>query len=138
VTFVFVSPRTWDNPKEKLEDWIKKKKALKDWADVKYIDGVGVEAWLDAHPAVAARYSRVELGRYPATNHWAKSPSHQRNQSATVPLQPARHLQLEQHDPHHGGRAAGEAHQVVDADRGRSEQFDDAAALVGAGLGCGR
>jgi hypothetical protein len=65
MTFVFVSPRTWDNPKEKLDDWIKKKKAQNDWADVKYIDGVGVEAWLDDHPAVAARYSRFELGRYP-------------------------------------------------------------------------
>jgi hypothetical protein len=65
MTFVFVSPRTWDHPKEKLDDWIKKKKAQNDWADVKYIDGVGVEAWLDDHPAVAARYSRFELGRYP-------------------------------------------------------------------------
>ncbi|MDR3469928.1 MAG: hypothetical protein P4M07_28710 [Xanthobacteraceae bacterium] len=64
-TFVFVSPRTWDNPKEKLHDWIEAKRARKEWADVKYIDGVGVEAWLDDHPAVAARYSRFELGRYP-------------------------------------------------------------------------
>jgi hypothetical protein len=65
MTFVFVSPRTWDNPKVKLDDWIKEKKNQKDWADVKYIDGVGVEAWLDEHPAVASRYSRYELGRYP-------------------------------------------------------------------------
>jgi hypothetical protein len=71
MTFVFVSPRTWDNPKKKLPDWIQEKKALQDWADVRYIDGVGVEAWLDLHPAVAARYARFELGIFP--NLGAKS-----------------------------------------------------------------
>ena len=30
MTFVFVSPRTWDNPSEKLDDWIRTKKELKD------------------------------------------------------------------------------------------------------------
>ena len=64
-TFVFVSPRTWDNPKEKLDDWLKRKKQLNDWADVDYIDGVMLESWLDDHPAVAARYARFELNILP-------------------------------------------------------------------------
>jgi hypothetical protein len=64
-TFVIVSPRTWDNPKEKLDDWSKAKRQTGDWRDVRYIDGVGLETWLESHPAVAARYARYQLGRFP-------------------------------------------------------------------------
>ena len=39
-------------------------------------------------------------------------------------------LELEQHLADHGGRGAGEAHEVVEADRGRPEQAGD----VGAGV----
>lgn len=65
MSFVFVSPRTWDNPKQKLDDWLKDKRDLKEWKQVEYIDGVGVETWLDDHPAVAARYARYELNLLP-------------------------------------------------------------------------
>jgi hypothetical protein len=65
MTFVFVSPRTWDNPKQKIDDWLKEKQERREWKEVMYIDGVGVEAWLDAHPAVAARYARYELKLMP-------------------------------------------------------------------------
>jgi len=64
-TFVFVSPRTWDNPKEKLPDWILAKRELKEWKDVKYIDGAMLEDWLSACPAVAARWARYELKLMP-------------------------------------------------------------------------
>lgn len=65
MTFVFVSPQTWDNPQKKLPEWVAEKQALREWADVLYIDGVQLEAWLESCPAVAARYARYELGRYP-------------------------------------------------------------------------
>lgn len=60
-TFVFASPRTWDNPKEKLPDWVEAKREQGDWKDVKYIDGAMLEDWLAACPAVAARWARYEL-----------------------------------------------------------------------------
>ena len=65
MTFVFASPQTWDNPRKRLPDWVAEKRDLKQWADVRYIDGVQLETWLDDRPAVAARYARYELGRYP-------------------------------------------------------------------------
>jgi hypothetical protein len=64
-TFVFVSPRTWDNPQLKLSDWVEKKKELNEWMDVIYIDGSMVEDWLDRCPAVAARYAKHELKKMP-------------------------------------------------------------------------
>ena len=65
-TFVFVSPRTWDHPKEKLSDWVEAKRKLGDWKDVKYIDGAMLEDWLSACPAVAARWARYELRLMPS------------------------------------------------------------------------
>ena len=64
-TFVFVTPRTWDNPKEKLADWVETKRKLEDWKSVEYIDGSMVEDWLALCPAVAARYSKYELKNMP-------------------------------------------------------------------------
>ncbi|WP_200964485.1 hypothetical protein [Achromobacter sp. Root83] len=65
-TFVFVSPRTWDSSKGvKREDWIAEKKALAEWKDVCYIDGVMLEEWLDDCPAVAARYATAHLNKMP-------------------------------------------------------------------------
>src|SRR5205814_5407234 len=43
ITFVFVSRRTWDNPRKKLLDWIAEKQCLGQWADVRYIDGSQLE-----------------------------------------------------------------------------------------------
>ena len=60
-SFVFVSPRTWDNPKKKLADWVDDKKKLGEWKDVLYLDGAMVEDWLCSAPAVAARYAKYEL-----------------------------------------------------------------------------
>lgn len=64
-TFVFVTPRTWDNPKEKLADWVDTKRKLGEWKSVDYIDGSMVEDWLARCPAVAARYSKYELKNMP-------------------------------------------------------------------------
>lgn len=75
-TFVFVTPRTWDNPKKKIADWLKVKRDLGEWKGVEYFDGVAVEEWLSAHPAVASRYARYELklmpqlGAYSTDEFW--------------------------------------------------------------------
>lgn len=65
-TFVFVSPRTWDNPKKKIADWIKDKRDRGEWKSVEYLDGVAVEAWLAERAAVASRYARYELKLMPS------------------------------------------------------------------------
>lgn len=64
-TFVFASPRTWDNPQQKRDDWVKEKRALDEWKNVEYFDGVIVEDWLAKNPAVASRYARYELKLMP-------------------------------------------------------------------------
>jgi hypothetical protein len=67
-TFVFVSPWTWDSSdrKNKLEDFIDRCKAGSGWKDVRYIDGVALETWLTANPAVAAWHARNTLKIRPA------------------------------------------------------------------------
>jgi hypothetical protein len=65
-TFVFVSPRTWDSSTgKKREDWVEEKRALNDWKDVLYIDGLMLEDWLADRPAVAARYAKHHLKKMP-------------------------------------------------------------------------
>lgn len=64
-TFIFVSPRTWDNPKEKLSDWVREKCDLGQWKSVDYLDRVMLEDWLGKCPAVAARWGRYELRTVP-------------------------------------------------------------------------
>jgi hypothetical protein len=66
-TFVFVTPRTWNNGIKKLQDWLDAKRKLGKWKDVVYLDGSMVEDWLSRSPAVAARYARFELGLMPVT-----------------------------------------------------------------------
>lgn len=64
-TFVFVTPRTWDNPALKLDDWTKEKRDRKEWKDVRYIDGSILEDWLEDCPAVAARFAKNDLKKLP-------------------------------------------------------------------------
>lgn len=66
-TFVFVTPRTWNNGNEKLTDWVDAKRQLSQWKNVVYLDGSMVEDWLGRCPAVAARYARFELKLFPST-----------------------------------------------------------------------
>lgn len=71
-TFVFVTPRCWakeGSPKKEnrksITDWENEKKDEGVFKDIKYIDGVQLEAWLESIPPVASRYSRYELGNKP-------------------------------------------------------------------------
>ncbi len=44
-----------------LAEWLDERRALRDWNDVRIIDGVQLENWLERAPAVAAKYARNEL-----------------------------------------------------------------------------
>lgn len=68
ITFVFVTPRTWNKGgKRQITDWLQDKRDLNEWKAVEFIDGSMLESWLDAHPAVAAHYAREVLRTAPPT-----------------------------------------------------------------------
>ena len=58
----------------------------------------------------------------------------QRHQPAAVTLQPSGEFEFEQHRAHDRGRGAGHPDQIVEADRARAQQIDDARAFAGAGF----
>jgi len=60
-TLVIVTPRTWDTPTVKVEDWLAEKNDLKEWKSVAYLDGPLLEDWLAKCPAVASRWASCEL-----------------------------------------------------------------------------
>ncbi|MBB3271388.1 hypothetical protein FHW75_002543 [Pseudomonas sp. OG7] len=64
-TLVIISPRTWDTPKVKVEDWLDEKNALNEWKRVVYLDGPLLEGWLAQSPAVASRWARNAFKRAP-------------------------------------------------------------------------
>lgn len=64
-TLVIVSPRTWDTPKVKVEDWLDEKNNQGDWKRVVYLDGPLLEDWLGQSPAVASRWARYQFRSAP-------------------------------------------------------------------------
>lgn len=60
-TLVIVTPRTWDTPTVKVEDWLTEKNDLPEWKSVVYLDGPLLEDWLAKCPAVASRWASCEL-----------------------------------------------------------------------------
>jgi hypothetical protein len=52
-TFVFVTPRHWKRHQPSLEEWQDEKTAQGPWKEVRVIDGVALEHWLDQYDAVA-------------------------------------------------------------------------------------
>lgn len=58
VVFVFVTPRRWPGK----NDWVKAKKALKQWWDVRAYDAVDLEQWLEQSLS-AQTWLMQELGR---------------------------------------------------------------------------
>jgi hypothetical protein len=67
ITFVFVSPWTWDSSKSrnKIEDWVAARKESSSWKDIIYIDGSALETWFEQRPAVAAWHARSTFGIRP-------------------------------------------------------------------------
>jgi hypothetical protein len=59
-TFVFVTPRVW----KYKDDWVTERKAENIWKDVVVIDGVDLQDWLEAAPAVNLQFA-AELGIVP-------------------------------------------------------------------------
>ena len=60
-TFVFVTPRHWKRDDPSLEGWQKEKTAKGLWKEVRIVDSVALEDWLENCPAVAARLARDVL-----------------------------------------------------------------------------
>ena len=59
-SFVFVTSRTWAN----RDDWVKKKNAEGQWAQVKGLNADDLEAWLEQYPAVHRWFARL-IGKRP-------------------------------------------------------------------------
>lgn len=60
-TLVLVTPRTWNDTSEKVEDWLAGKNASGDWKGVVYLESALLEDWLSKCPAVASRWAKFEL-----------------------------------------------------------------------------
>src|SRR6185437_11226241 len=64
--------------------------------------------------------------------------SKQRHQPAAVTFESAGEFKLEQHGAHYRRRGCGHPDQIVERDRARSEQTDDAGAIADLGFGSQR
>jgi hypothetical protein len=64
-TLVFVTPMRWTRPRKTREKWIQEKRSKGPWKDIRLIDGVALEDWLEQNEAVAARFSREVLHLMP-------------------------------------------------------------------------
>jgi len=62
-TFVFVTARTW--PSDKIAQWIESKKKEGSWKDVRVLDAVALEDWLERNPACGVRIARELLKTVP-------------------------------------------------------------------------
>ena len=63
--FVMLNLHNWDTPTEPLVNWVAEKNLDGKWREVHFIDGTGLQKWLEEKPAVAARYARNVLGKAP-------------------------------------------------------------------------
>lgn len=69
-TLILVTLHPWGDPRQKKDDWISelgKENPKKVWKKVLLLDAVELEHWLEACPAVAARYAREVLKLVPPT-----------------------------------------------------------------------
>ncbi len=62
---VLVTPRHYDSPRQRREDFISKASTGSGWKDVWLIDGQELKHWLDMAPGVAARWARRDFQSYP-------------------------------------------------------------------------
>lgn len=74
-TFVFVTPRIWRRGDPTLAQWQDNKRAEKIWKDVRAIDAIALEDWLDQHAAVATRTAHIlrvitEPGAHSSDEYW--------------------------------------------------------------------
>ncbi|TCI00729.1 hypothetical protein EJV46_01175 [Roseococcus sp. SYP-B2431] len=64
-TFVFVTPRTYDTPRVRLDQWEAELAKGKGWKDVRVVDGGKLKHWLGLAPGVAAHWASGFFGAYP-------------------------------------------------------------------------
>jgi hypothetical protein len=64
-TFVFVTPRTYDVPRVRLDQWETELAKGKGWKDVRIVDGGKLKHWLGLAPGVAAHWAAGSFGAYP-------------------------------------------------------------------------
>lgn len=64
-TFVFVTPRTYDTPTVRLDQWEAELRKGKRWKEVRVIDGGKLKHWLGLAPGVAAQWASRFFGAYP-------------------------------------------------------------------------
>jgi len=64
-TLVIVTPRIWDRAHPTRAEWEASKRSEGIWKNVRAIDAVALEAWLDLCPAVAASIAREIVGTLP-------------------------------------------------------------------------
>ena len=62
----------------------------------------------------------------------------QSDQATGLALDPPGKFELEQRDPHHGGRLARQSHKIVDRHRRRAQEADDAGSRTVIDVGMGR
>ncbi len=65
--FVMVNLHNWDTPTTTLVNWLAEKNQEGKWREVHFIDGTGLQKWLEEKPAVAARWARAVLENAPQT-----------------------------------------------------------------------
>ena len=66
-TYNFVTSRTWNSDKKRPEDWVNDciGKGY-GWKEIRCLDAIAVEDWLEQSPAVAAKFARFTLNTMPA------------------------------------------------------------------------
>jgi hypothetical protein len=64
-TLVLVTPRHYDTPKIRIDQFIAEIRSGTGWNDVRFIDGQGLKHWLDMAPGVAGRWARTEFQSSP-------------------------------------------------------------------------
>lgn len=65
ITFVCVSPHTWNKRDLKLPDWEAEQQREYGWKAVRLLDGSALEEWLQECPAVAAWHAKNTLELHP-------------------------------------------------------------------------
>ena len=63
-TFVFVTPRIWENS----EEWAQEKRNEGHWKDVKVLTAVSLEEWIENAPSVGFWLATTHLNKCPATD----------------------------------------------------------------------
>lgn len=66
-TYNFVTSRSWNSDKKRPEDWVDECAGKGyGWKEIRCLDAIAVEDWLEQSPPVAAKFARFTLNTMPA------------------------------------------------------------------------